>query len=144
MNQFSKRLFFCLSIASFILFGLLFSTSAYAKEKTSLSVGVDSGQQAYLQAIALEKGYFSNNNLNVKLVNYSAGIDTLNGIALDQVQIGAAYDYATVSRIAVKNELTIIGTAVRDTGGFFEVRDSIKTKKQLKGKKIGLQKGTAQ
>lgn len=115
-----------------------------ASSGTKVKIGVDYGSLAYLQIIASKQGYFSANGLDATLTEYSSGVDTLNGVVLDQVDIGSAYDYGAIALLAKKSTLTMVSTVATDTADahWFTVTAGIKTLKQLKGKTIGVMKGS--
>lgn len=146
------RLLALISMALVVLGLGLFSPkttdTAYASstKTTTVKIGVDYGSLAYLQIIAKEKGYFTANGINAKLTNYASGVDILNGIVLGQVQIGAGYDYAATTRLAMKSNLRIVSKLATDTDTthWFTVASSIKKVSQLKGKTIGVLKGTSE
>lgn len=117
------------------------------KELVPVRVGIDAQQLAYVQIVAKEKGFFEENGLDVTLVNYAVGIDTINAVVLGEVEIGAAYDYAAATRLAEKTNLRLTSSFVvnSDDTLWFETSDpDIKTAADLKGKKIALTKGTMQ
>lgn len=118
---------------------------ANAKELTKVSIGIDYGSLAYLQVIALQKGYFEENGIDAELVSYAAGIDTLNGIVLNEVQIGTGYDYAACTRLAEKSNLRLAATLLRDAADarwFATTVEGATTAADLKGKTIGILQGT--
>ncbi len=114
-------------------------------ELTKIAIGVDYGALAYLQVIAKDKGFFADNGIEAELVNYAAGIDTLNGVVLNEVQIGAGYDYAACTRLAEKSNLRLVATIIRDSKDarwFATTVEGLETAADLKGKNIGLLQGT--
>lgn len=116
-------------------------------ELTPVRVGIDAQQLSYVQIVAKEKGYFAENGIDVTLVNYAVGIDTINAIVLGEVDIGAAYDYAAATRLAANTNLRLASAYVvnGDDTLWFESSDpDVKAASDLKGKRIALTKGTMQ
>ena len=114
-------------------------------ELTPVRVGIDAQQLSYVQIVAKEKGYFAENGIDVTLVNYAVGIDTINAIVLGEIDVGAAYDYAAVTRLAAKTNLRLTSEYVvnsEDTQWFETSDPDVKTAADLKGKRIALVKGT--
>lgn len=121
--------------------------STDAGELTPVRVGIDAQQLSYVQIVAKEKGYFAENGIDVTLVNYAVGIDTLNAIVLGEIDIGAAYDYAAATRLAAQTNLRLTSAYVvngEDTLWFETSDPDVKTAADLKGKRIALTKGTMQ
>lgn len=121
--------------------------SADAGGLTPVRVGIDAQQLSYVQIVAKEKGYFAENGIDVTLVNYAVGIDTINAIVLGEIDIGAAYDYAAATRLAAQTNLRLTSAYVvngEDTLWFETSDPDVKTAADLKGKRIALTKGTMQ
>lgn len=116
-----------------------------ATELTKVNVGIDAQQLSYVQIVAKEKGFFEKNGIDVNLVNYATGIETINAIVLGEVDIGAAYDFAGATRLADKTNLRLTSAYVYNSKNSYWIETAnpdIKEPKDLKGQTIALPKGT--
>lgn len=116
-----------------------------SNELTKVNVGIDAQQLAYVQIVAKQKGFFEKNGIDVNLVNYAVGIDTINALVLGEVEIGAAYDFAGATRLAEKTNLRLTSSYVYNSKNSYWIETAdpdIKEPKDLKGKTIALSKGT--
>lgn len=116
-------------------------------ELTPVSIGIDPAQLAYVQIIALEEGFFEENGLDVELLGYASGVETINAVVLGEVQIGAVYDYAACTRLAEKTNLRLTTSFVINSDDAFWFETTVEgaaSAADLAGKKIGLVQGTAQ
>ncbi|MBR1866857.1 MAG: ABC transporter substrate-binding protein [Lachnospiraceae bacterium] len=114
-------------------------------ELTKVQIGIDAGVLAYLPILAEENGYFEENGIESELVSFAYGIDTLNAIVLGEVQIGAAYDYAAVTRLAQKSNLRLATSLIKNQpdAWWFETTVEGATKiEDVKGKNVGYMEGT--
>jgi NitT/TauT family transport system substrate-binding protein len=113
--------------------------------KLKIRVGADSSPFSFQFRVAKAKGFFDKYNIDAEIQNFSFGIDTLNALALDQVDSGEAMDYALAMRLGQNNDLRIvsyIATPSLDGDSLYVVGDDIKSPANLKGKNIAAQKGT--
>lgn len=120
-------------------------TSETPKELTKVNVGIDAQQLAYVQIVAKQKGFFEKYGIDVNLVNYAVGIDTINALVLGEVDIGAAYDFAGATRLAEKTNLRLTSSYVYNAKNAYwiETADAdIQKPADLKGKTIAVPKGT--
>ncbi|MCR4947372.1 MAG: ABC transporter substrate-binding protein [Lachnospiraceae bacterium] len=112
---------------------------------TKVRVGTDTMQLAYAQIIGKEKGFYEENGIDVEITTYAAGIETINAIMTGAEDIGAAYDYALSTRCIPDTKIRMISAFVTNADGsyWFEAADeNVKSAKDLKGKNIGIVKGT--
>ncbi len=115
------------------------------KELTKVQIGVDASLFAYIPVVAKEKGFFEEHGIDAELVNFSFGIDTVNAVVLNEVQIGFAYDYAGATRLAEKSNLRVAANLLIDNPGssWYETTiEGAKTIEDIKGAKIGYGQGT--
>ena len=95
--------------------------------------------------IALEKGYFTENGLDAEIREYESGAPASADLLAGKVDVAMVGEFVAVSRIFTSNQLRILSqvseqqyirlVARRDSG--------INNLADLKGKKIGITKGTA-
>ena len=115
------------------------------KELTKVQIGVDAALFAYVPVVAKEKGFFESHGIDAELVNFSFGIDTINAVVLNQVQIGFAYDYAGATRLAEKSNLRVAANLLvnkPDSSWYETTIVGAKSIADTKGAKIGYGQGT--
>jgi ABC-type nitrate/sulfonate/bicarbonate transport system substrate-binding protein len=117
------------------------------KETTTVRMAIDTAAGGSFQFRAAEKqGYFEKNGIKAQLSNFAYGIDTVNAILTEQADTGLAADYALLNSLG-KGDMVIISTLTRGNEISLKdnellVRDGIKSARDLKGKKLGVPKGT--
>ena len=123
------------------------STENNGKETNTIRMAIDTAAGGSFQFRAAEKeGYFEKYGVNAQLSNFAMGIDTINAVLTKQADTGIAADYVAINSVA-KGDLVIIGTITRANEKSSKaqqllVKGDIKTPSDLKGKKIGVNKGT--
>ena len=113
----------------------------------AVRVGIDTAAGGSLQIRAAEnEGYFDANGIETEISNFAYGIDTINALLTKQTDTGIAADYALLNSIN-RGDIVILGTinrgnekTTRETE-VLAVKD-VKAVKDIKGKKIGVAKGT--
>ena len=121
------------------------SAASGSGDLTKVRVGTDTMQLAYAQIIGKQKGFYAENGIDVEITTYAAGIETINAIMTGAEDIGAAYDYALSTRCIPDTKIRMISAFVTNADGsyWFEAADeNVKTAADLKGKSIGIVKGT--
>jgi NitT/TauT family transport system substrate-binding protein len=122
-------------------------TPAYAANKPiRLGVMVDMAT-SYIPILGEELGIFKKYGIEVKSNEFSAGINTLDALALEQLDLGQAADFAALNRIggAEKSNLRIyakLATSRPASQGFYVNDDSVTQISDLANKSIVLRKGT--
>ncbi|MFP3091202.1 ABC transporter substrate-binding protein [Treponema sp. TIM-1] len=109
-------------------------------------VGVDSHAFSFQFRVAEQTGIFDKHNVDAELFTFSYGIDTINAAILGETDSAEAMDFAAASRFSESNKLRILATittANPDGSHLYTRNDAIKTPSDLKGKRIGVQKATA-
>lgn len=106
-------------------------------------IGADSAAFSLQFRVAKAEGYFEKYGIDAEVQTFSFGIDTLNAAVLNQVDTAEGMDYATASRLA-KGNLKVVGliNTPKEKNGELFVKGSITKPEDLKGKKIGVAKGT--
>ena len=115
------------------------------EQKFKIRIGADSSAFSYPFRVALEEGIFKKHNIDAEITTFSYGIDTLNALILDQVDIGEGMDFAIGTRIGENSNLKVIsfiGSPTQKNAQLYVVGDDIKSPSDLTGKRIGVQKGT--
>ena len=113
------------------------------KNLIPIRFGVDASAFSIEFQVANAKGYFTQNGIQPQLVQFSYGIDTINGALADQVDVGLAADFAALSRFSSGDLrlLSFLNTGKAESTKYV-ARDGITSPQQLKGKSIGVAKGT--
>ncbi|ALC82977.1 MULTISPECIES: ABC transporter substrate-binding protein [Bacillus] len=142
-----KILFSFIIILSFILGGCGQSTSGDKGNDSKgqkVSIALDSGVFSIPFRVAGDQGFFEKHGVNAEFSTYSFGIDTLNTVISKQADIGIAMDYAALTRLG-KGDLKIISrfSLPNPSRSQFIVKDRINKPEDLKGKRLGVQNGTA-
>lgn len=112
-----------------------------------LRVAVMTGDvTAWTAAVGKEKGIYEKHGIDLDVTEYAMGINTLDAVTLGQADIGFVADFACANRLGNTDENTDIRVfsrlaQVKDYR-LYAYGDSVKTLSDLKGKKIGLIKGT--
>ncbi len=152
MKKMRILLFSFLIIVSFIVAGCsspLDESSSGAESSKTIPVrlAIDTAAGGSFQFRAAEKqGYFEKYGVDAQFSNFAMGIDTINAVLTRQADTGIAADYVAINSVA-KGDLVIIATITRaDEKSSKEqqllVKGNINKPSDLKGKKIGVNKGT--
>ncbi|MCT3399659.1 ABC transporter substrate-binding protein [Lentilactobacillus hilgardii] len=100
----------------------------------------------YLATIAQNQGYFKKYGVKVKTSTFSSGIETVNALTTNQLDIGYVADFAALNRFgsAGKNDLKIFAKLSSSGGSSTKLfsNRNIKSLADLKGKGIVTNKGT--
>jgi len=121
------------------------STSGNGKETIRMAVDTAAGGSLQIRE-AEAQGYFKKHGVEAKLSNFAMGVDTINAVLTGQADTGVAADYVAVNTLA-KGDMVIIATITRGTDKSKEANEllatgNINNPSDLKGKKIGVNKGT--
>ena len=139
--------FACAAIAALAI-GL---TGARAQSVIDINVGAATASDHAPAFAALEKGFFAKHGLNVKIIMYPTGVEMINGLLGGQQAVNVMGSIPFLAGIANGLPLVLIGhlhgDATKDsysTGHSLVVGPGtgIKSIADLKGKKIGLPRGT--
>ena len=117
--------------------------------KTTIRVAIDTAAGGSFQIRAANaNGYFSENNLDVQLSNFAYGIDTINAVLTEQTDTGLAADYALLNSLN-KGDFVVVSSLTGSDAQFNSVSlteilavSDVKSPQEIKGKKIGIAKGT--
>jgi ABC-type nitrate/sulfonate/bicarbonate transport system substrate-binding protein len=125
------------------------ASTAGGAEKTEIRSAIDTAAGGSFQIRAANaNGDFSANGLEVKLSNFAYGIDTVNAILTQQADTGLAADYALLNSLN-KGDFVVVSSLTGSDEDFNSVSLSeilavkgIEKPEDIKGKKIGVAKGT--
>ncbi|MFP3091201.1 ABC transporter substrate-binding protein [Treponema sp. TIM-1] len=109
-------------------------------------IGGDSGAFSYQFRVAQKTGIFDKYNIKAEVSTFSYGIDTINAAILGETDSAEAMDFAAASRFSESNKLRIIATISSGlaSGSHLYTRHSeVNSPADLRGKRIGVQKATA-
>jgi NitT/TauT family transport system substrate-binding protein len=127
-----------------VLAAAVFAANSYAG--TKVRIGADSASFSYPFRVALSAGIFEKYGIDAEIFTFAYGIDTVNAAILGETDTAEAMDFAAASRFSDNNKLRIISliTIANPDGAKLYTRNpEIKTLKDLEGKKVGVQKATA-
>lgn len=122
-------------------------TENSGKETVPVRMAIDTAAGGSFQFRTAEKqGSFEKYGIEAQISNFAMGVDTINAVLTKQADTGLAADYVAINSIA-KGDLVIIGTLTRANEKSSKeqqllVKGNINTPSDLKGKKIGVNKGT--
>ena len=127
----------------------LVAASCGDDEPETLSVGIAAdgfllGSQAW---VALDRGYFDEENLEVQMSQYGTGIEAIQAVIAGQADIGPALDFAVLNLAAAAEEnMRVVGAIAAPRPGFHSlaVRNEINGPQDLVGKTIGYVQGTSE
>lgn len=117
------------------------SQQAEGGELTSLRLGVMTGNtDSWYATIGKETGIYEQYGLNVETTEFAAGINTVDAITTDQIDVGFTADFAGVNRIgntADQTTLRYFASNYASAESHFYVNpDKISDLSDLKGKRI--------
>jgi NitT/TauT family transport system substrate-binding protein len=119
--------------------------SAEAAEKTKIRIGAEASSFSFQFRVALAAGIFDKYDLDAEIFSFSYGVDTLNATVLGETDSAEAADFAIASRLAPNSNLRVVAyilSPADDACKLYVRDDSIKVPADLKGRRIGVKKGT--
>ncbi|MBQ7678251.1 MAG: ABC transporter substrate-binding protein [Butyrivibrio sp.] len=115
----------------------------------TLRVGVSTNRTPHLVSIVAEKeGIYAKHNLVVVPAEFSSGIETVNAIELGQVDLGYVADFGGFNRLGnladpSKSDLRFFARLEKTaTMSLYANPDNVSSAAELRGKTIGISKGT--
>ncbi|MCM3790856.1 ABC transporter substrate-binding protein [Domibacillus indicus] len=123
------------------------TTGAEGEETAKIRIGIDTAAGGSLQIRAANaEGYFKDHQIDPSLSNFAYGIDTINALLTEQTDTGLAADYALLNSLN-RGDLVVLSSLTHSTPETIKQSeilavDGIDEPSQLKGKKIGVAKGT--
>jgi NitT/TauT family transport system substrate-binding protein/sulfonate transport system substrate-binding protein len=141
-----------MSMAAGIVAGWIAATSgAFAQDSIDIKIGAATASDHAPAFAALEKGFFAKHGLNAKIIMYPSGVEMINGLLGGQQSVNVMGSIPFLAGVANGLPLVLIGHLHADptkdsysTGHSIVVGPGtgIKSIADLKGKKIGLPRGT--
>ena len=121
------------------------STKTYAAETGSISIGTSPQELSGLIYIAVGRGYFVANGLNVTIKDYDSGSAAVDGMLNDEVNMSGTIEYVIVNDAFKGKNISSIGYISRGQSVYLIGRTDhgISNIPDLKGKKIGVTRNTA-
>jgi len=122
-------------------------TNAAGNKVEEVRIGVDTAAGGSFQIrAAAANGYFTDHNIQPKLSNFAYGIDTINALLTETTDIGLAADYALLNSLG-RGDLVVLSSLTHSSEETIKQSEilavkGIKKPSQLKGKNIGVAKGT--
>ncbi len=113
--------------------------------KVRLAIDTAAGGSFQIR-VAKAQGFFEKYGIDAEISNFAYGIDTVNALLVQQSDTALAADYALVNSLG-KGDLVVVSSLTRTNDKSAErtllfVRDDINSPEDLKGRKLGVQKGT--
>jgi NitT/TauT family transport system substrate-binding protein len=133
-----------ISVILLFVFGVANVSLAEGAEKVKIRVGGVSDAGGFQLRIAALAGIYEKYDIDAEILTFAFGIDTINAAIVGEADSALGLDYAVASRFSESNNLRIVahlGGPAQDGQSLF-ARD-IDTPEGLKGKKIAVQRGTA-
>lgn len=117
------------------------SAATDEQEPTTIRLGVMTGNaDAWLAAIGKETGIYEKHGLDIQVTEFAAGINTVDAITTNQIDIGQTADFAGINRIGnTVNQTTLryfAGITYQANTKLYVNPEKIKTVEDLKGKNI--------
>ncbi len=116
-------------------------------ESRSVGIAADGfllGSQAW---VSLDRGFFADEHLDVKVSQYGTGIEAIQAVIARQADLGPALDFAVLNlAAAADNNMRVVGAIAAPKPGFHSlaVQKDISGPQDLVGKKIGYVEGTSE
>jgi NitT/TauT family transport system substrate-binding protein len=144
----NKRFFFVWTVfvTLFAFFGVTGTASAASEAPLKVRIGADSASFSYQFRVAFAAGIFKKHGIDAEISTFAYGIDTVNAAILGETDTAEAMDFAAASRFSQSNKLRVVSliTVSNLDGAKLYTRNSdVKTPKDIEGKRIGVQKATA-
>jgi NitT/TauT family transport system substrate-binding protein len=110
----------------------------------SIIIGSNAIEHSALIYIAVDQGYFAKNGLNVTTRDYTIAPEAMGGLLNNVVDMASIPEYTIVEKAFKKENISVIGCIDKfQTASLIGRKDKgIESISDLKGKKIGLSRGT--
>jgi len=120
------------------------STGRYSGPVESLTLAYVPTEAAALVFIAEDRGFFADNGVKLVLKPYSTGAETLQALANGEVDIAGTAEFSFIVRAFAGEKLSIYAIVDRFQNNYLIGRKDrgIETAADLKGKRIGLPRGS--
>jgi ABC-type nitrate/sulfonate/bicarbonate transport system substrate-binding protein len=142
-QSFARRLGQMISIVLTItlIVPFIFGSISCAPHLEPINFGGPLGPGSIMIFIAEEKGFFTQNGLEVTLKNYDVGATALDAVAKGDLDIALSGEYPVVEQAFQKKSISIIAVASKATNWYVvgRIDRGIQNIADLKGKRIGTQ-----
>ena len=134
---------FAVSMIS-VIFLYLDNQNIHSSKIESITVAIPPLEQNALLYIAANQGFFVNNGLNVTIKNYDSGLASINALLNGEASIAESAEFPFVNAICNNNSISVITVNDEFENDYIVGLTShgIETVSDLKGKTIGVSKGT--
>lgn len=117
------------------------SASVAGEEKETIRLGLMTGYyDSWLAIVGKEKGIYDKYGVDLQTTDFAAGINTVDAITTDQIDIGFTADFAGINRIGNTLDNTDLryfaGISIGKNSKLYVNPDVITSKEDLKGAKI--------
>jgi NitT/TauT family transport system substrate-binding protein len=123
-------------------------TTGAAQQTIRVGEMADNGD-SYLISIAQKEGYFTKYGLNVEVSQFTMGVDSLNALNTNTVDLGVAADFAFLNCVGNAQAgpspiraYTLLTESVPTSTEFYTTDPTVQKVADLKGKGVVVQKGT--
>ncbi|MED4534189.1 ABC transporter substrate-binding protein [Metabacillus fastidiosus] len=122
-------------------------TNTEGEKAATVRIGIDTAAGGSLQIRAANvEGYFEKHGIEPQISNFAYGLDTINALLTEQTDTGLAADYALLNSLN-RSDLVILSSLTNSTSETIKYSEIVAVKgidepSQLKGKRIGIAKGT--
>ena len=110
----------------------------------SLTIAIPPLEQNTLLYVAANQGFFANNGLNVTIKYYDSGVTSINALLNGEASIAEGAEFPFVNAICKNNSISVIAVNDEFENDYMVGLKShgVQTLSDLKGKTIGVTKGT--
>ncbi|MDR1488020.1 MAG: ABC transporter substrate-binding protein, partial [Deltaproteobacteria bacterium] len=132
-------------VAALSAAALMLPSLVLAADPVKIRVGATTGSFSYQYRVAKGAGIFEKYGFDAEVFTFSYGIDTVNSAILGETDTAEAADFAVASRLSAGSNLKIVSHIITyniDGTQLWTNDPNVKTTADLKGKAIGVQKGT--
>jgi NitT/TauT family transport system substrate-binding protein len=133
------------TLASTVLVGSALAACGGSGGASSLTVGFVVDPSWAQVPVAQQQGYFKAEGVNVKVVDFSTGVQALQALAAGQIDVTTAADVPVAAALTNSKNMDIVADGSRWKGSVIVANSDsgIKTPADLAGKSIGTPLGTS-
>ncbi len=133
-----------IALAGFVAWCSLNPRADLAGKPESLTIGLKHAEANALIYIAEDRGFFTQNGLNVTIMTFTTKLESFNGMVKGDVDLSVISEYPIVAATFDKENIRVVGSTCRFQDQYLVGRQDrgIKGVADLDGKKIGVPSGT--
>jgi NitT/TauT family transport system substrate-binding protein len=115
-----------------------------ADELETLTLGLPPLEQNALIYVAVKRGFFAENGLNVVIKDYDSGVTAIHGLLEKEVDLAVAAEFPVVRALMQQSPLHIIASSDKFENDYLIGRNDLGVEKvqDLKGRRIGVTLGS--